>query len=328
MKKIYGLIIIICTVFSVTAQEPYLKLTVDQHGSGDFTSVQEAINSTRDLGPGRVIIFIKKGVYNEKIEIPSWKHQLTLIGEDTENTIIQNGDYSGMIHPVTKEKLNTFTSYTLLIQGDDIHLKNLTVKNTSCDQGQAVALHVEGDRFIAKNCNFLGCQDTLYTATEGSRQYYENCFIEGTTDFIFGEATALFQECTIKSLANSFITAAATPENQAFGYVFLDCKFIAKDGVDHVYLGRPWRPYAQTVFIKAHLGKHIVEKAWDPWAGDKMFPNKQKTTYYSEYQSTGPGAAPKKRVDWSHQLTEREVKKYTLKNILSGKDQWNPLAEE
>ena len=324
MKKILFLIVTIIAVCSLNAQEPYLKLTVAQDGSGDFKSIQEAINSTRDLGPGEVEIFIKNGIYNEKVKIPSWKHQITLMGEDRDKTIIQNGDYSGMIDPVTQKKLSTFTSYTLLVRGDDIHLENLTIKNTSCGQGQAVALHVEGDRFIAKNCNLLGCQDTLYTATEGSRQYYENCYIEGTTDFIFGEATVVFQDCTIKSLVNSYVTAAATPQNQDFGYVFFNADLIAADEAVKVYLGRPWRPYAQTVFINSKLGKHIVEKGWNPWKGDKMFPEKEKTAFYAEYKSTGSGASPKTRVDWSHQLSEKEAKKYTVKNILGGSDQWDP----
>lgn len=308
-----------------SAQEPYLKITVAKDGTGDFEKIQEAVNSTRDLGPGEVEIFIKNGVYNEKLVIPSWKHQLSLIGESKEGTIIQGNDYSGKIDELTGKKLNTFTSYTVLVQGDDIHFRNLSIQNTWCESGQAVALHVEGDRFIAENCNLLGCQDTLYTATEGSRQYYKNCYIEGTTDFIFGEATCVFEGCTIKSLANSYVTAAATPPNQEFGYVFFDCELIAKDGVDKVYLGRPWRSYAKTVFINSTLGEHIVEKGWDPWTGDKMFPQKEKTTYYAEYQSKGKGASSKTRIDWSHQLTKAEVKKYTIKNIFSGnQNDWNP----
>ncbi|HIB36056.1 pectinesterase family protein [Mesonia sp.] len=325
MKNLLNILFLFFAVQYVSAQEPYLKITVAQDASGDFNTIQEAVNSTRDLGPGEVEIFIKNGVYNEKLVIPTWKHQLNLIGESKDQTIIKGNDYSGKIDSVTGEKLNTFTSYTVLVQGDNIHFKNLTIQNTWCESGQAVALHVEGDRFMAENCNLLGCQDTLYTATAGSRQYYKNCYIEGTTDFIFGQATCIFEECTIKSLANSYVTAAATPANQEFGYVFFDCELIAKDGVDKVYLGRPWRSYAKTVFINSTLGEHIVEKGWDPWTGDKMFPQKEKTTYYGEYQSKGTGASPKTRIAWSHQLTKAEVKKYTVKNIFSGnQNNWNP----
>ncbi|MGI0107503.1 pectinesterase family protein [Salinimicrobium sp. WS361] len=307
---------------SSSAREKYREITVSKDGTGDFSSIQEAINSTRDLGPGEVVIRIKSGTYNEKLEIPSWKHQLTLIGEDRKNTVITNNDFSGKIDPSTGEKLSTFTSYTVLVRGNDIRIENLTIQNTSCGEGQAVALHVEGDRFIMKDSDILGCQDTLYTATEGSRQLYINCFIEGTTDFIFGEATAVFESCTIKSLKDSFVTAAATPQNQEFGYVFIDCKLIAAEGVNEVYLGRPWRPFAKTVFINTELGDHILPDGWEHWPGDKMFPNKERTAYYAEYNSSGPGASPATRVEWSHQLTSEEAEKYTLKNIFTSGNDW------
>ena len=301
-----------------TPDQPYREITVSKDGKGDFSSIQEAINSTRDLGPSEVIIRIKNGVYNEKIEIPSWKHQLHLIGEDRGKTLITNNDYSGKTDSITGKKLNTFTSFTVLVRGNDIKIENLTIKNSSCNQGQAVALHVEGDRFIIKNCDILGCQDTVYAATEHSRELFLDCYIEGTTDFIFGEATAVFKDCTIKSKANSFVTAAATTPNQEFGFVFLDCKLIAGKNINEVYLGRPWRPYAKTIFINSELGDHIVAKGWNPWTGDKMFPNKENTAYYAEYKSSGEGAAPQKRVSWSHQLTAAQAAKYTIPNILRG----------
>lgn len=326
MKKYILLLALVLSTTGVFAQNaaPYRTIVVAQDGSGEFTSIQSAVNSTRDLGPGEVEIFIKSGTYQEKLNIPSWKHMITLKGEDRDKTIIENNDYSGKMDSITGNKLSTFTSYTVLVQGDDVHIENLTIKNASCKQGQAVALHVEGDRFIAKNCNLSGCQDTLYTATEASRQYYADCYIEGTTDFIFGEATVVFKNCTIKSLVNSYITAAATPKNQEFGYVIFNANLIAADGVDKVFLGRPWRPYAKTVFINTQMGAHILKEGWDPWTGDKMFPDKDKTTYYAEYKSSGEGASPTTRVGWSHQLTDKEVKKYTVANILKGCDHWNP----
>src|ERR1044072_1384476 len=161
----------------------------------------------------------------------------------------------------------TFNSYTVLVQGNDFYADNLTIQNTAGRVGQAVALHVEGDRATIKNCRLLGNQDTLYLATESSRQYYQDCYIEGTTDFIFGEATVVFQNCTIKSLINSYITAAATRPNQQFGFVFFNCKLIADTSATKVYLGRPWRPFAKTVFINCELGSHIVPEGWNPWKG-------------------------------------------------------------
>lgn len=305
------------------------EITVDKSGKGNYKTIQEAVNSVRDLGEKEVKIFIKNGTYNEKVIIPSWKTKIYLIGESKESTIITFDDYSGKKVPFGKDafaldKFSTYTSYTFLVQANDVSLENLTIINASGRVGQAVALHVEGDRFIAKNCKFSGNQDTLFAATANSRQFYLSCFIEGTTDFIFGKATAVFESCTIKSLTNSYITAAATSANQQFGFVFITCKLIGAEGVNKVYLGRPWRPFAKTVFIKSDLGNHVIPEGWNPWIGDSMFPDKEKTAFYAEYQNTGQSAGVKNRVGWAKQLTDKEAKLYSVKNILKGADNWNP----
>lgn len=319
MKKLFLILLIFVTNF-IWAQIPYITITVAQDGSGDFTSIQKAINSIRDFGPAEALVKIKAGTYHEKIVIPSSKHKITFQGANKENTIITNDDYSGKTDALG-EKMTTFNSYTFLVMSDDIKISDITIQNRSCNQGQAVALHVEGDRFMMKNSNILGCQDTVYTGGNHSRQYYENCFIEGTTDFIFGSATVVFKNCTIKSLANSYITAASTDQSKSFGYIFFDCKLIAKEGITKVFLGRPWRPYAKTVFINTEMGSHIVPEGWNPWKGDKMFPDKEKTAFYTEYGSKGKGGNISKRVSWSHQLTKKELKNYTLEKIFNG---WNP----
>lgn len=319
MKKLFLILLISVTNF-IWAQIPYITITVAQDGSGDFTSIQKAINSIRDFGPAEALVKIKAGTYHEKIVIPSSKHKITFQGANKENTIITNDDYSGKTDALG-EKMTTFNSYTFLVMSDDIKISDITIQNSSCNQGQAVALHVEGDRFMMKNSNILGCQDTVYTGGNHSRQYYENCFIEGTTDFIFGSATVVFRNCIIKSLANSYITAASTDQSKSFGYVFFDCKLIAKEGITKVFLGRPWRPYAKTVFINTEMGSHIVPEGWNPWKGDKMFPDKEKTAFYAEYGSKGEGGNISNRVSWSHQLTKKELKNYTLEKIFNG---WNP----
>lgn len=316
-------------VQSTAAQTYPSTLIVAQDGSGNYKTIQEAVNSVRDLGEKRVNIYIRKGIYKEKLIIPSWKTNISLIGESAESTVITGNDYSGKSVPEGKdnlglEKYSTYTSYTVLVQGNGIILENLTIENTAGRVGQAVALHVEGDKVIVRNCSIKGNQDTLYAATAGSRQYYENCFIEGTTDFIFGEAICVFKNCTIKSLSNSFITAAAQRQSQKFGFVFFDCKLTAAPEADKVFLGRPWRPYAKTVFIRTEMGAHIVPEGWNAWPGDKMFPDKEKTAFYAEYKSTGPGSAGNQRVNWSKQLSAKEAKDYTLKNIFYTKDSWIP----
>jgi len=333
MKKTLAVFILILAIVQSQAQGPiYPKdIIVALDGSGNYKTIQEAVNSVRDFGQ-RVTIHIKKGIYHEKLVVPTWKTQITLLGEDKENTIITNNDYSGKLVPggkdmFGKEKFTTFNSYTVLVQGNDFIAKNLTIENTSGRVGQAVALHIEGDRCVIENCRILGNQDTLYVSNEASRQYYKDCFIEGTTDFIFGEATCVFQSCTIKNLMNSYTTAASTTQRQKFGYVFFDCKLIADTSVLMAFLGRPWRSYAKTVYLRCELGSHIIPEGWDPWKGDNMFLDKDKTAYYAEYKSTGPGANPKARAAWSHQLTDKEAKEYTLENIFGGRDTWNPVTK-
>jgi pectinesterase len=171
---------------------------------------------------------------------------------------------------------------------------------------------VEGDRCVISRCTLLGNQDTLYAGTEGSRQYYKDCYIEGTTDFIFGEATVVFQRCVLKSLINSFLTAAATTPRQVFGFVFLDCRLEADSAAKHVFLGRPWRPFAKTVFIRTEMGRHIAPAGWDNWRN----PENERTVYYAEYENRGPGAVRDGRVAWSKQLSVKEAKQYTVENVL------------
>jgi pectinesterase len=328
MRKIILIAITFLFTQNLIAQPTvYAKsFTVAKDGSGNFKTIQEAIYATRDLSQQQVTIHIKNGVYNEKVIIPSWKTNISLVGENKDSTIITYSDYAGKRLSVRDEflktdSIRTYTSYTVLIEGNDCRIENITIKNTAGRVGQAVALHVEGDRFVAVNCTLLANQDTLYTATENSRQYYKDCFIEGTTDFIFGEATVVFQNCTIKSLTNSFITAASTRPTQKFGFVFFDCKLIADTAAQKVYLGRPWRPYSKTVFIRTEMGNHILKEGWDNWRN----PENEKTVLYAEYKSYGEGATIEGRVKWSKQLTKKELKQYTLINILAGPDNWRPL---
>lgn len=332
IKKILTPLVCLLAVIQLNAQQNiFLKeLIVAQDGSGNYTKIQDAVNAVRDLGVQRVVIHIKNGVYHEKLVIPSWKTNISLIGEDRENTIITNDDFSGKINPqgkdaFGKDKFITYTSYTVLVEGNDFIAENLTITNTSGRVGQAVALHVEADRVVVKNCRLLGNQDTLYAAKENNRQLYVDCYIEGTTDFIFGEAIAVFDNCLIKSLSDSYVTAAATRSGQRFGFVLMNCKLVADSSVKKVYLGRPWRPYAKTVYLNCELGSHITAEGWDPWKGDAMFPGKEKTAYYAEYNNKGAGASATRRVAWARQLTTKEVRAYTYQNILGGAEKWVPM---
>ncbi len=290
------------------AKDEYV-IVVDQKGSGNFVTIQEAINSVQSFPNQRITIFIKNGIYKEKVKVHSWNPKVSLIGESREGTIITYDDY---FNKIGLGRNSTFYTYTMLVEGNDFFAKNLTIQNTSGEVGQAVALNVNADRVFFFNCSFLGNQDTLYTSGEGSKNYFSNCYIEGTTDFIFGDATVLFDNCEIHSKKNSFITAASTPQNTLFGYVFKGCKLTAAEGVSQVYLGRPWRIYAKTVFMNCEMGRHIQPQGWENWSK----PEAEKTAFYAEYNCKGPGFQPQKRVLWSHQLTKKESEDYTTEAIL------------
>jgi pectinesterase len=200
-----------------------------------------------------------------------------------------------------------------MIEADDFRAENLTIENTAGPVGQAVALHVEGDRCSFVNCKFLGNQDTLYLAGQTSRDYFSNCYIEGTTDFIFGGATALFESCTINSKSSSYITAASTPQGKSYGFVFNDCKLTADAGVEKAFLGRPWRDYAKVVFIHCDMGKHIAPIGWANWSNT----TRDQTAYYAEFENRGEGASNDQRANWSHQLTEKEALMYSKEKVLA-----------
>ncbi|WP_220399678.1 pectinesterase family protein [Filimonas effusa] len=307
--------------FTAKAVQGRTNITVAQDGTGDYRTIQDAINAVRAYSPVHINIHIKNGTYHEKIIVPSWLSDVSFIGESREKTIITNADYSGKFMNADtskKEKFSTFNSYTVRVQGNDITMENLTIENTAGRVGQAVALHVDGDRFVIRNCSLLGNQDTLLTAGDSNRQYYANCLIAGTTDFIFGNATAVFQDCTIKSLNNSYITAASTTPLQQFGYVFFRCKLIANDEAKKVYLGRPWRAYAKVAFIECEMEEHILPEGWHNW--DNVA--NESTACYAEYNNKGAGAATGKRVAWSRQLSAKDAEAYTLSAIFRG---WLPV---
>ncbi len=299
---------------SKESNEKY-DIVVAKDGSGDYTTVQAAVNAVPDLSQKRVTIFVKNGIYREKVVIPTWKTKITLIGESKDSTIITYDDYHG------KGDINTFTSYTVLVQGNDFTADNITFENSAGRVGQALALAVEADRCVFRNCRIIGNQDTLYSAGDSCRQFYDGCYIEGTTDFIFGDATSVFYKCLIKSKKNSFVTAASTSPQQKYGFVFIDCRLTADSEATKVYLGRPWRPYAAVDYIHCYLGAHIRPEGWNNWKK----PEREKTARYGEYESYGPGADPAGRAAWSKQLTKKEAAEYTPENIFKGRTVWEPV---
>lgn len=315
MRKVLGLLLLLSVVSAAWAQERQDTIVVSRDGTGNFRTLQETIESARAFMDYTVTIYVKNGVYKEKVIVPSWVENIDIIGEDRDKTIITYDDHANI------NKMGTFRTYTVKVEGSDITFKNLTIENNAAQLGQAVALHTEGDRLKFINCRILGNQDTIYTGAKFTRLYFKDCYIDGTTDFIFGPSTALFEDCIIHSKRNSYVTAASTPKEAKYGYVFKHCKLTAEPGVDKVYLGRPWRPYAYTLFIECELGKHIVLAGWHNWGKQ----SNEETARYMEYKNTGEGANASERVAWSKQLTKKEAEAVTVDAIFRTQSDWNPI---
>lgn len=267
--KVFLLLILLLPYHSLKAETYDWVVAID--GSGDFTSIQQAIDACKAFPDSRVSIYVKNGTYKEKIVVPSCNSHLSIIGESAEGTIITWNDYFDKIN---RGRNSTFYTYTLKVEADDFILENIRVENSSGPVGQAVVLHVEGDQCVFRNCRFLGFQDTIYAAGRLSRVLFSNCYVEGTTDFIFGQATVWFDHCRIHCKSDSYITAASTPEGNPFGFVFKNCKLSAAQDVSKVFLGRPWRIHARVAFLDCEMGPFVLPQGWDNWNKPEAEKNK------------------------------------------------------
>jgi len=322
MKRIFLIVFTLASTLLAGAANKYDNpdtLFVARDGTGEFRTIDEAIEVCRAFMDYHKVIFVKRGIYKEKLIIPSWLTNIEICGEDRDQTVITYDDHANIKRVETNKPMGTFRTYTLKIEGCDITLKNITIENNSARLGQAVALHTEGDRLLFINCRFLGHQDTIYTGMENTRLYFFNCYIEGTTDFIFGPSTAWFEGCQIYCKINSYITAASTPRYIPYGYIFNHCVITAAEGVDKVYLGRPWRDYAYTLFMNCDLPRQIRPEGWHKWREGT-----QKTARYLEYNNYGEGAGRSGREPWSSELTKKEADRITLKEVFRRQDDWIP----
>ena len=311
-----------------------LRITVG-HESENYTSVQEAINAVPYNTEAE--IEIHEGIYCEKIF--SDKSNLTIRGTGCVRIVCSDGAKEILDR---NQKRGTFRSYTAFFSGEKLHISNVSFINDAGNgsiAGQAVALYLDVDNAVLEHVTLSSYQDTLFLSPLPDEEREINGFygpryllprkrcmtvikdslIEGTVDFIFGWSTAVFNRCTIRSVGNGYVTAPSTDEGEAYGYVFFDCNLTASEGVDKVYLSRPWRPYGQAVFIRCRLGKHIVPEGWHNWGKKEA----EKTVYYAEYESTGEGACPEQRASFSRQLENADD--FTLEKILGGDDGWSPF---
>jgi|GEM_PF-1046586 len=322
-KKAIGLIAIL--FFSFLQAKAY-DVVVAKDGSGNFTTVQAAIDAAPTGRTTPYTIFIKNGRYREKNSVPSNKPFLQLIGESVANVFIYYDD------PATV--LGTQNSASFSISANDFSAFNITFANTFGDGSQAVAILVNADRAAFKNCRFLGNQDTVYLKGSGTpRNYFKNCYIDGNVDFIFGSAVALFDSCVVYAKARtgtptSFITAPNTPTGQSYGFVFRDTKLPNNTGGTSYFLSRPWPSPSEagtaqkTVFLSSQLSSHIHPAGWTTWDGNTITAN----LYYGEYNSkyfNGTTVDVSQRVSWSKQLTQADSSTYTFANMFGA---WNPCA--
>lgn len=348
MKRLFLLLTVLLCLSSPLALHAQLyDLVVSQDGTGDYTTIQDAVNAIRDYKPeGRQRILVKKGVYEEKVIIPSYKTNISLIGEDRDSTILIWHDHANMHtesgfgedRRITSRdegrKIGTFQSYTLRVDGPGFECENMTLQNDAMvyynpnwwqdrknDAGvaQAVTVHVEGDRAVFRNCRLLGFQDTLFNGNEDSRQMFYQCYIEGTVDFIFGPATVWFEQCHLHAITSGYYTAASTPANHPYGYVFNSCRLTAQPSAKGVYLGRPWRNYAAVIFKNCEMPAELDPRGWNNWRD----PARELTARYYEGGSTGPGAKSDQRVNWAHQLSANALSQITINRVFTRPaDRW------
>ena len=333
------LFIIFSLLFSHAVAKNYDNpdtIVVARDGTGEFRTITDAVEVCRAFMDYHKVIFVKCGTYKEKLIIPQWLQNIEICGEDRDRTIITYDDHAnikmdGNYWPAaTKEQLiamsvdnrpnlGTFRSFTVRVDANDVTFKNITIENNAAKLGQAVALHTQGDRLVFVNCRFLGNQDTVYTGMPNTRLLFQDCYIEGTTDFIFGPSTAWFEHCAIYCKINSYITAASTPQDVAYGYVFNNCTVTTAPEATKMYLGRPWRDYGYTLFMNCNLPKEIRPEGWHHWQKER-----EQTARYMEYNNHGEGANTKQRVAWSRQLTKKDALLITQQRVFSMKNEWTP----
>lgn len=295
-----------------------VRVLVSPDGHGDFPTIQQAIDHAPAYGEGRLVIAIQPGVYRERLMVPQDRPRITLLGpgNDPTATVITYNMSAAAAG-------GTFLTSTVDVEGADFEASNITFENSFGSGSQAVALMLHSDRAVLRHCRLLGWQDTLYAAT--GRQYYEDCYIEGAVDFIFGNARAVFHDCEIHSAGAGYITAQSrTSADGPYGFVFDHCKLTAREGVSKVYLGRPWRPYARVVFLSTEMGAHIDPAGWHEWHPGET--HSLDTSYYAEFASSGPGASRSQRDPHTQFLNEKEAKPFEVKAFLAGPDGWDPTA--
>ena len=315
MRIAVGCLIVLVACTKLAAQTNFV---VAADGSGEFKTVQEAIMAVPiSASTNWSTIHVKPGVYKELVYVQRERGRIRLVGEDAEKTVL-TFDLHANVKGLDGKSIGTFRTPSTVIDADDFAAENITFENSAGPVGQALAIRVDGDRVAFRNCRFLGWQDTILL--NRGRQYFANCYIAGHVDFIFGGATAFFEGCHIHCLTNGYITAASTPAQQSFGFVFSNCKVTGASPDVRAYLGRPWRAFASVTFLNTQMSDVVRPEGWNDWRD----PTRARTARYAEFDSSGPGANPKARASWARQLSAGEAKAITIDKVLGESDGWNP----
>ncbi|HYP54122.1 MAG TPA: pectinesterase family protein [Pyrinomonadaceae bacterium] len=312
-----------CLLFGVThARAAETELVVASDGSAKYKTVQEAIMAVPAGRPDNpVVIRIKPGTYKELVYVQREKRFFRLVGEDPKTTVITY-DLHANLKGHDGKPIGTFRTPTVTIDADDFTAENITFENSAGPVGQALALRVDGDRATFRNCRFLGWQDTIFL--NRGRQYFEDCYVAGHVDFIFGGSTAFFERCHIHALRDGYVTAASTEFDRPFGFVFSNCRLTAETPSVKTYLGRPWRAHSSVIFLNTEMSGAVRPEGWHNW----NFPERERTARYAEFGSRGPGANAGARVRWARQLTKAEARRVTPQRVLGGLDGWNPTGRD
>jgi len=308
-SKVLASVVLFFLAAKLSAQT---NLFVAADGSAQFKSVQAAVMAVpAGSRENPVLIHVAPGTYKELIYVQREKCFFKLIGQNPTNTILSFDLYAGITNAEGKP-IGTFKTPSTTIDADNFSAENITFENSAGPVGQALAIRVDGDRASFRNCHFLGWQDTVLL--NRGHQYFENSYICGHVDFIFGAATAWFENCEIHALRDGYLTAASTPQDVPFGFVFSHCKITGESNVK-TFLGRPWRQFGSTIFLNCEMSDVVRPEGWNDWK------KPHETIRYAEFQSSGAGATPTNRPSWTKQLSRAEAKRIVIEKVLNG---WSP----